>query len=331
VRKPLVVVVIAGLAAVAPLAAQEDQSQQRVHVVRPGETLWDIARMYLDDPFMWPEIFRLNTDVVQDPARIYPSERLVLPARARMVEAVAQNDPGRRQINVQAAMPYPAITPGDFYRSAFLAPEGEVRPIGRLEAVQSETVIPLAEQPGIQPYDKVYVSLRGDARVGDRVQFVRPQREIQPAGRVWLITGMGTVAAVEERVATVVMTALYGSVRPGDLATASAAFPLRAGVAAVAARDLQGRLLGFEVDHPVQASEEIAFLDLGRAAGVREGDEFDVYLPREQRDWGSRPEVTVGRLRVVKVTERTASARIVSLAQPAIAPGLPVRRVARMP
>jgi hypothetical protein len=329
VRKPLAVVLVAGLAAAAPLAAQVEPTQDRVHVVRPGETLWDIARQYLDDPFMWPEIFRLNTDVVQDPARIYPSERLVLPARAHEEVEVVQGPqaPMRRDLTV----PFMAITPGDFYRAAFLAPDAEVSPVGRLEEPVQVSEIPLQEPPTIHPFDKVYVSLRGATQVGDRVQFIRSEREIRPVGRVWEITGLGTVAAVDEGVATVVVTTLFLEVRPGDLAVPAAGFPVRAGVHAVSGRDLQARVVGFGVDHPIQAVEEIAFLDVGRAAGVREGDEFDVYSPRQARTWGTRPEIPVGHLRVVKVTERTSSARIVSLEQPAIMPGLPVRRVARMP
>jgi LysM repeat protein len=105
VRRAFALAVAAATLASSPLAAQEPTAIPATHTVKKGDTLWDIAKMYLNDPFLWPEIYRLNTAIVEDPHWIYPGEVLTLPGGTPQV---AENPGGGAQVVSEDQMEQPA-------------------------------------------------------------------------------------------------------------------------------------------------------------------------------------------------------------------------------
>lgn len=106
-RSSLVAFAIAGMLMPAVALRAQDTTraegvtqQPSVHVVAEGETLWELAIRYLGDPYLWPQIYRMNTLVVEDPHWIFPGEELMLePA------AVTEGDPGLVEVEQEQLRP----------------------------------------------------------------------------------------------------------------------------------------------------------------------------------------------------------------------------------
>jgi len=89
-RATRALVTVTAILAIAPTAGA--QETDGTHRVRRGDTLWELAARYLADPFRWPEIYDLNTRIVEDPHWIFPGEDLQLPgARDGASDRVARS------------------------------------------------------------------------------------------------------------------------------------------------------------------------------------------------------------------------------------------------
>jgi nucleoid-associated protein YgaU len=61
----------------AGMATENPYSQY--HVVEKGETLSKIAEEYYGDKMLYPKIFEANKDILEDPDKIKPGQRLRIP------------------------------------------------------------------------------------------------------------------------------------------------------------------------------------------------------------------------------------------------------------
>jgi LysM repeat protein len=60
--------------------AVSESADALFHRVVKGDTLWDLAGSYMNNPFLWPKIFEANSAKIKNPDLIYPDQEFLIPS-----------------------------------------------------------------------------------------------------------------------------------------------------------------------------------------------------------------------------------------------------------
>jgi LysM repeat protein len=202
----------AGVLAAQPLAAQEQAPTPRTHTVVRGDNLWDLSQKYLGNAFLWPEIYRLNRDVIEDPHWIYPGEVLRLPGEAppqvsQLPEAPGITPPAAPAVPAPAAPAPGPVNPAE--ATVFTKVQVNVGPTASGEATVSTVNAParptvragevlaapyVDREGGPRGFGRIIKSgdIAGIAQASDRFRFLAYDR-------LFIMPPVGTVAPEGER------------------------------------------------------------------------------------------------------------------------------------
>lgn len=143
------------------------------YVVQKGDTLWDISAVFLQSPWLWPEIWHANPQI-ENPHLIYPGD---------VINLIYMN--GQPALTVQRNRTVklsPAVRPIDHDDAIPTIPLEDIEPFLQKLRIMNKADIDLAayvvemqEQKILGATDNLlYVRNLKNARQGDRFAIVRP-------------------------------------------------------------------------------------------------------------------------------------------------------------
>lgn len=68
-------------AATATATAAPVEPEPQYYVIEKGDTLWAIAKKFLGNGNRYPEIFEANKEVILDPDKIFPGQKIIIPTK----------------------------------------------------------------------------------------------------------------------------------------------------------------------------------------------------------------------------------------------------------
>ena len=388
-----------------PGLALAQEAAPQTHTVREGDTLWDLAKHYRGDPFLWPDIYRMNTSVVEDPHWIYPGEVLQLAgsdsvravpttdtpeppagpvaaaptdsvpadsaaaivpdaatvtvasepapvaqqATLAQLTAVSADDSGEEQglfgpkraklleesLKAYTHQPYRPLRRSEFYSSGFLT-ENQKLPFGKmLGPVIPEQTSASSEAKDALPYALVAVEAPRGAtyQIGDTLLVAQLGPELRSYGEVVIPTGLLRVVDTVQGRYVASVEATYGPIRNGQRVLPAEKFtPSGEAHAVPVTEGVQATFIGGPGRQDMKAPQMVVFLNKGREDGVAPGDMFEIRRTAERLPDGRQLiNDVMATMQVVHVRDHTATARLLNILSPNIAPGTGARQVAKLP
>lgn len=328
------------------------------HVVKKGDTLWDIANAYLKDPFRWPEVFQRNTDVVENPHWIYPGEVIRIsnsevrpevlarvttkpaPAVVALDRTVFSQQPpmvnGRLQSNgeVLGRVRAGTVRVGEVEAAPFADRQGGPRGAGNLAAAYDRPGIAAkASDQRFSLQDPVFVELpRGvPARLGDRYLVYVLGPALTDDSQLMIPTGVVQVENVQPGQLTLArIVRQFAEIRLDQrLVPLESTVPSAAMSSQPVSNGGTAHVLWVHEDPVLPSIQSYVVLSSEVGADVKVGDQFTL-IDASVDPTHPAPPVPAAVAQVVRVTPYAVTALVVDHEQPTIRAGMPARITARM-
>ena len=304
------------------------------HTVVKGDTLWGISGKFLQEPYRWPELWRMNKDQVKNPHRIYPGQVLVL-----------DRSGANPQLRLETLKLEPKVYSEDLSQAIPSIPQHIIEPfLSRPQVVGEEG---LSDSPKIvaTQEDRVYLGPGGRAYVSGMKekaklwQVYRPTTPVvdpetqETIGYEAFYLGTAKLAAEGEPASIDIVTA-FQEIGVGDRLLRATRPEIISYVSRAPSKQIQGQIAAIYGGVKEAGRSSIITLNRGRQDGIEVGHVLALYRNsveqvrregefRNRREAGEiirvkLPPEKYGHVFVFRVFDRISYALVMNVSRPVV-------------
>jgi len=301
----------------------------RIHIVVPGDTLWDISDAYLGTPWVWPSVWTDNREI-ENPHFIVPGDRIWISAHE--MRRVTAEEAERLLAGQPRAADGAAASPASDSFQALIPDEGTPNTVrvssreasGLITAEQLEAAASIVdavpERLMLGQGDRVYIGLGDEAAsVGDQFTIFRTREKVfdPDTGRLLgyhvELLGWAEVLEPDAEASLAEIRMSAAEMQLGDRVMPREP-PLLDIEVAASPENVDGQISFFPSSRVLMGSADYVYLNRGEIDGLQVGSPLEVYrsgwlAPEPARDTRVEvPDRVIARLLVVRARPESAVA-----------------------
>jgi hypothetical protein len=297
------------------------------YIIIKGDTLWDISKGELKDPFLWPKIWKENPEI-KNPDLIYPDQKIKIPLYLKEVapkesapkpveEAIPEIKPEIKEVKKEE--PVVKIKPVE---KKYLVDRDTLISSGYIaESIESKGKIIGApnERSIFGKGDYTYIKAINSTKAGHRFYIIHPAGEVKHPetgammGYLIEVVGVAEVIGEESGQTKVKITTSFGEATVGDLLNDHYEIeqpflvdnPRTPAISGFVVATKQRRILNTQYD--------IVYIDRGRKDGIEIGDIVSTISKNKSN-------IPNGIIQIISTKEKTATA-IIRKCEKEVTPG----------
>ncbi len=193
------------------------------YTVERGDTLWDITKEELQDPFLWPKVWNANPDI-DNPDKIYPDQKIKIPLHLLQKELTPSAPKPIVQTPIKPKAEEKAVTIEKPVKKEYLIDKNLLILSGYI-ADEVHSVGSVYDKPGeitnLSKGDYAYIKTNKAVKKDDKFYIIYPVEEVKHP-----VTGsnlgvriaiLGTAKVVDENDPKVLITSSFVEIPVGSL------------------------------------------------------------------------------------------------------------------